>query len=250
MKNEVNDILNSDLLERYLLGDLSDREINKVQSLLESSPKIRERLNELELSLEKSAFENKSTIPDDLKQKIISKNYKTPTSTNKPFQKWIFHAAFFILGLALAWFFQQNKYSKIEKEKDKLEEQLAQLKIDCDRSQKQLAFLNDPNTLPVVLQGTAYAPTSEVYVYWNEKQKECLLRVAELPNIPDDKTYQLWADVKGKMISLGTFDHKEAKIGPIQMSYLSNAESLNITIEKMGGTDHPDVSTLSASMKI
>jgi len=77
-----------------------------------------------------------------------------------------------------------------------------------------------------------------------------MLRVIELPGIQSDQTYQLWADVDGDMLSLGTFDAALAIIDAIPMDYLDRATSLNITVEPKGGSKHPTVSTLTANILI
>lgn len=51
--------------------------------------------------------------------------------------------------------------------------------------------------------------------------------------------YQMWADVEGEMINMGLIDNKKDLLA---MNYIENAESLNITIEPLGGSEHPDVS--------
>ncbi len=59
----------------------------------------------------------------------------------------------------------------------------------------------------------------------------------------------MWADVDGKMINLGILKKDETNM-PIDWKYLANAESLNVTIEPDGGSDHPTVADLVASISI
>ena len=107
---------------------------------------------------------------------------------------------------------------------------------------QQYAFINHTGTLPFILEGTGNSPNSQVIVYWNEDLQKSMLRVLDLPAIKADQTYQLWADVEGQMLSLGTFDAGEAITDGVEMGYLAEAESLNITIEPEGGSEHPTAS--------
>jgi len=130
------------------------------------------------------------------------------------------------------------------------EDRLAILERDCSRLTEQYAFINHTNTLPFVLQGGSQSTLHQVIVYWNETIQKSMLRVVDLPAIQSDETFQLWADVDGEMLSLGVFDPGQAIADAVPMSYLDNATSLNITIEPKGGSDHPDVSRLTASVAI
>ena len=75
--------------------------------------------------------------------------------------------------------------------------------------------------------------------------KQDLLDAEGLPELDADHDYQLWADVEGEMIDMGVI----AANDPTQvMNYIPMAESMNITIEPKGGSDHPTVSNLIASI--
>ncbi len=252
MKKEIKDILESDLLERFVLGDVSDLERQKVISWRSQSNEVRDTLMELEESLERLALENKQDIPQSVKSKILNKPYSSAArpASKKIASSWISWAACLLLGFACSWVYQQQKINSISETNEIIQNELSLLKEECNRTRQRMAFINDNNTVPMFLKGTANAPESGVIIYWNETKKACQLKVANLPNIPANKTYQLWADVEGEMLNLGIFDYKEASIEAIPMAYLDNAESLNITIEKEGGSDHPDVSTLTASVAI
>ena len=69
-----------------------------------------------------------------------------------------------------------------------------------------------------------------------------------LPALTDDEDYQLWADIDGEMVSVGIL--KAPKNGPRELNFLKNAESLNITIEPKGGSNHPNVARLVSTEKV
>ena len=252
MNKELRGILESDLLERYLLGEVSEQEKAKVLELRRTSPEIREALDKLEATLEQIALEQQMTTPPGLRDKVLRQDY--PAEPKAPASRlsytWLAYAASLLLIAGGVWIWQQQRINELEAQATAYTEQITQLEADCQKTNLQYAFINAPDTRPAVLTGTAYAPNSTVIVYWNPTERACLLRVANLPDIPTDKTYQLWADIDGEMKSLGTFDHLAAREELLSMGYLDHAESLNVTVEPEGGNDHATVSTLSAAVAI
>ncbi|MEL6972880.1 MAG: anti-sigma factor [Bacteroidota bacterium] len=252
MNKELRGILESDLLERYLLGEVSEQEKAKVQELRQTSPEIKEALDELEATLEQIALEEQIKPPPGLRDKVLRQDYKVEPQipSNRLSYSWLAYAASILLIAGGVWFWQQQRINELEAQATAYNKQIAQMEADCQKTNRQFALINAPDTRPALLTGTAYAPNSSVIVYWNPSEKACLLRVANLPDIPSDKTYQLWADIDGEMKSLGTFDHLAAREELLSMGYLDHAESLNVTVEPTGGNDHATVSTLSAAVAI
>jgi len=255
MIDHIKDILASDLLERYVLGDVTTAEKVKVEMLCLEHKVIRDELVKLEKTIESLGVENAIKAPNSARECIMksigNKEISTPQiSKNSDIsQWWKIAAALFAGGLSM-WLFMQNNLNSANQ---MIDEQVAELEIlhrDCDMVTQQYAFLNHTNTVPVLLEGTDQAPESQVVIYWNETLEKSMMRVVELPSIRENQTYQLWADVHGEMLSLGTFDASTAIIDPVEMNFLAEAESLNITIEPLGGSEHPTIATLTASKAI
>ncbi|MEL6392543.1 MAG: anti-sigma factor [Bacteroidota bacterium] len=252
MNKELRDILQSDLLLRYLLGDVNEQEKAKVLELRRSSPEIKEALDELEKTLEQIALEEQIPQPPGLRSKVLSQKYPTEPQlrASRTSFSWLGYAASLLLIAGGTWFWQQQRINELKDQANTYTAQIAQIEAECLKTNRELALINAPDTRPMILTGTDYAPTSSVIVYWNPTEKACLLRVADLPDIPADKTYQLWADIDGEMNSLGIFDHQAARDQLVTMAYLDHAESLNVTVEPARGNDHATVSTLSAAVAI
>ena len=262
MIEHIDDILSSDLLERYVLGDVTDKERMKVDLLRMEYRPIRKKLEELEMTMEKLAMDNAIKAPAPTRECIIksigqhvqrpvTSTASNPIKSSVPvFGSWWKIAASFLIGSLGMWLFMKQQLNEQDLTLRQQTEELATLTQECEALNQQYAFLSDSNTLPFVLSGTALASESQVVVYWNEFQEKSLMRVVELPSIREDQTYQLWADVDGKMLSLGTFDAGLAVKDAIPMGYLADATSLNITVEPKGGSEHPTVSTLTASVTI
>ena len=60
-----------------------------------------------------------------------------------------------------------------------------------------------------------------------------MIDVVSLPQLPEEQCYQIWADVQGKMVSLGILEETDRQLRAIP--YTENALGLNITIEPKGG---------------
>lgn len=256
MMDHINDILATDLLERYVLGDVTKEEQMKVDLLRIDHKLVRDKLADLELTMERTAIENSVKAPDSVRECII-KNIHGDHTESITSQKsasfkssWLAMAASLLLGCFSTWLIMNNQLSSAKKVN---QEQAADLEIlhrDCDQLTKQYAFINHTNTIPVLLEGNVSQDEHQVVVYWNDRLQRSMLRVINLPGLKTDETFQLWADVDGKMKSLGVFDAGQAIADAIPMNYLDNAASLNITIEPKGGSEHPDVSRLTASQII
>ncbi len=72
-----------------------------------------------------------------------------------------------------------------------------------------------------------------------------VINTKKLPQLDADHDYQMWADVDGEMIDMGVIPKNKELIA---MTYINNAESLNITIEPAGGNDHPTVERLISNV--
>ena len=79
----------------------------------------------------------------------------------------------------------------------------------------------------------------------NHITKSVVINTERLPNLDEDHDYQMWADVEGEMINMGVIS-KSNKL--TDMTYIDHAESLNITIEPAGGSDHPTVERLISNV--
>ena len=258
MTEHIKDILASDLLERYVIGSVSDAEKLKVELLAVDHSVIRKELRKLEMAVEKMSQDNALKAPGEVRECIIKsisgQNIKSAATPQQPTQFLnslpLKIAASILFGGLAMWLLMQQSLNSSKATIDRQSQEIAALQDQCDALGEQYAFINHSSTIPVLLEGTDRAPESQVVIFWNEELQQSMMRVIELPSIRDDQTYQLWADVEGEMLSLGVFDPALATVDPISMNYLANAESLNITVEPLGGSDHPTVSTLTASKVI
>jgi hypothetical protein len=59
-----------------------------------------------------------------------------------------------------------------------------------------------------------------------------MIDIVELPQLPENQNYQIWAELQDRMVNLGILDPSNKKLQSIP--YMENALGLSITIEKKG----------------
>ena len=270
MKEALRKFLESNLLEDYLLGTLSESDNAKVESFIEKYPEVKQKFNFMQEDIEKMAMKTAIPAPPDLKKNILKatneldeiaideKDLLTRDNQAKVINKtprWAFAACFAALAFALASAYLWNQTTDLKNQLAEKETELIRVKNLSKEEQSQRAILasqinimNDASTDRFVLKGNEKARAFTTIAYWNKSNQSAYLKIDNLPSLNNKKCYQMWADVDGKMVSLGVI--KDSDGGLIKLPFKSNATSLNVTIEEEGGSDHPDVSQLVSSVVI
>ncbi|MBR9920913.1 MAG: anti-sigma factor [Bacteroidetes bacterium] len=247
--------MESGLLEQYVLRIATPEEEAIVEEFASNHPDIAAQVKELQTALELYAKEQSVPPPNSLKGQIMSEITKfnqksTSGSRGFNFSHGILLAICLGLGLAAFVAFRSQKMLKNENANlhaayNLLEENCLEQQDQAKAIAAQLEMLRAPETRHIDLSGTPNAPEAQVRVYWNQASEKGMLQVQNLPIPPKGKTYQIWADVEGEMIDAGIFDGTNSELQPI--AFISNAESLNITLEPEGGSKHPTVALLQAN---
>jgi len=259
----IDEYIKSGLVEMYVLGLTSDAERAEVEQLAAKYPELQSHIQAMQNAMEDYA--KSYALPpreglkgdvmksiDDAETSSISDDAIQPT-TSRGIPTWITGlAAAMLIGVGFFAFQLNSQNQEQVLQINQLEKDLAALKEDCQTSkatqQQMLALLKDVNTKHVHLLGTNNSPESVVVAYWNENKKKAYISVVAMPDVPADHDYQLWADIDGEMVDMGVV--KLAENNLIEVPYMERAASLNITIEKEGGNDHPNVKQLMVSGKV
>jgi len=252
--------LKSSLLEKYAMGTASDMERSMVDQALGLFPDLKEELAQLELVLEGAARDNAVTPPKSIKADILKRINdhdrnstekivnQRPTQSQKSRMSWMSMAVSFCLGSMLAALIGWSSYRTLQYKLLTTQEELAVIKENCNGQNQLFAFISDPSTTKVLLNNEK---GHQSVGYWNDQMKNAHFQALSLPRISSDESYQIWADVDGVMLSVGVLDAVTYEHGDyIELAYLENAESLNVTIEPKGGSEHPNVDRLVFSASI
>ncbi len=250
MREKIKNFLDTDLLEKYLLGTTSTEETLKVERYITMHPEVRDMYNELQDNLEAYAKLHALKTPEGLKDKILYR-IKQEGKVRGKFFKYAIAAsiAAFIFAGSSIFFYNQNQ--RLEDEKTLVTNQIKDLEMDMkvqlEDLRNQYIVLNNPNTKKFPVMGNKKAKELKAVAYVNPVKQLSYINVRNLPQLPEDQCYQMWAEVNGEMVNLGVikqFDNKEQLLA---LPYADNAVSY-ITIEQQGGNNTPTVQNIVANI--
>jgi anti-sigma-K factor RskA len=260
MEKDLKVFLESGLLERYMMGTCSREQKEEVEYFIENFPEVKAEYDRLQEEINNVSDQFTDESPDGLKEAIIScleddtdyqvKNvYSKKRSVGFQFMPWAAALIAFIGSVAL--FTQKNNLCKTNME---IHAQLNMVAHQLEATKSELAFLHEKlaisghdKTERLVLTGNELSPNFSSTAFWNEVAGKAILYVNDLGELEKNQCYQVWADVDGKMVNVGIIPLKK---GPIEIDFLRNATSLNITIEPKGGSEHPSVENLISSHQL
>lgn len=259
MNTDVKKFLESGLLEQYLIGETNEAESQQVEHYLATSAKVRSEYEAMQAAIEKAANEMASIPPGNLRSEILKDISLEATAPSRvqPTKRapWALAAsiAAVILGSIAIYFGGQigelkEQNLKAKADIENLNTELEKQAVACQELEERFRFLSHPDTRTFRLNGNTNAPEFQVIAYWNETAKSSLVNLKNLPNLPKEQCFQVWADVDGEMLSVGILANNDDQLQ--NLKYLPEATSLNVTIEPKGGSEHPNVSQLVANVAI
>lgn len=252
--NNIQEFLDSGLLEQYLVDAIDDHNRIYVEEMIEKHHEVRNTYDQLQEDLELFAQINGTNPPEGLEDCIL-KNLDQKTATSST-TNWLNIAAMIITIFALSGFiylYQVNNTLKKEMVETVSDYESLERTYELTESQKvilseRLAFIESADTDKYLLRGYIKNEPLRVIAYHNAPQGKAQIEIAALPELDDQNNYQLWADVNGEMISLAIIDDLLPKT--ISVATLKKATDLNITIEKAGGSKHASVENLVATIPL
>ena len=236
--------LQSDLLERYLIGQTNTQENLEVDSYINTFPEVKEAYNTLQNKLELVAFANAEEAPILLLGSILETLDEKPViSINKnPKKPWFsFGIAASVAALIFAgsslFFYIQNQ--DLLTENQVIVDELYDLRSDIDQNNLRLealaelfSQLNNPETEKYILKGNRRAKNLKTVAYINPKEKTSMIDVVSLPTLPENQEYQIWAELQDKQVNLGILSITDRRLQ--QIPFTKDALGLSITIERKG----------------
>jgi anti-sigma-K factor RskA len=238
--------LESGLLEQYALGIADPAEEQVVEQMFNLHPELRQEVEDMRRAIEQYALQHAIPPPPAVKTKIQQEiERKTAAPQQIATTRSVSWLNVVVIGaLVVLCTLTALRMRSLQVENKNLQGQL----VTCESREKIVAFLKDPQTQPMLLLGTAYAPQAAALVYWNEEMHTAMINPFKLSPLKPNQQYQIWADVDGKMVNAGLISTQLEKYQSLK--YLPNAKSLNITIEPLGGSQSPTVSRLVANHAI
>lgn len=141
------------------------------------------------------------------------------------------------------WLYSQN--AELKKSNDELQAKYSSSDSLLSQITDEQKIISDTTAVVVNLAGTKSAPHSKASVYWDSTAASVYLVVKNMPELPSDNQYQLWALIDGKPSSLGVFDTPKNKV-LLKMQNTQKADAFAITIEKKGGSVSPTLEKMQS----
>jgi anti-sigma-K factor RskA len=252
---DILEYISSGVIESYVLGQLSEKEVAELQSLAKEYPEINAEIAAVEKTL--MNFYSKTPAPQ-LKQQILSKIEIEKGAKVIPLKKkedssligWIAAASIaMLIGSAIYNFVLLNRVDEAEKQvatlaadKDKYAKDFEEQSASYSQMAADMAVLTDPANKKIMLKGMDKAPDALAAVYWNQDSKHVMINVKSLPPPAAGMQYQLWAIVDGKPVDAGVFDMDTAMFHA--MKIIPEAQAFAVTLEKKGGSPTPNMEAM------
>ena len=251
-------IIDEGLLTSYLLGTLDEVQEAQVVQALVQDEELREIYRTLEADFERMAMENAIPPPEQvlsgLKEQVDTSNVSPVIALNSDKKTYTQLRSRLLVAASLAalfalsafWFYTQwqdttANFNTLQSQTTDLQLRINTLEENLQLTTRRYQTLTNPDVIPLVMQGNQIMPESRAVAYLNHTSREVVVNPKGLAPLDADKTYQMWADVDGEMINMGLVPTSEEWV---ELTYIDEAESLNITIEPAGGNDHPTVENL------
>ena len=117
------------------------------------------------------------------------------------------------------------------------------VELERDKLASAVASLAAANTQTISLTGAKMSPTAAAKVFMDSDKHRAVVVFANLPDCPNDKSYQLWI-IRGdqpKPQSAGVFDVDKgnATITIENLPVMTEIKALAVTMESKGGAEQP-----------
>ncbi|MDY2586986.1 anti-sigma factor [Winogradskyella aquimaris] len=245
METKLHTFLNSDLLNKYLVGETSQKETEEVEFFIRNYPKAKEAYEKLQNNLEIIAKAGAVDVPKHILGNILealddTNNTKVIQLVQHEKTSWFSIAATAAAVLfAASTFFLYQKNQILLDENNVVIDEIYDLRSDIAKNNAMLSELsvelnrlNDPDARKYIINGNDRAKDLKTVAYINPVEKTSMIDVVKLPELPEDQHYQIWAELQDRMVNLGILDESDRKLK--QIPYMEDALALSIKIGKDG----------------
>jgi len=256
---KTEEYISSGILEAYAIGELSPMEMAEVEKIISVNPELKAELLRIEIAQEKFLSELAVAPPawvkDSLLKKIDqaapkAKVISMPVRDSINIWKYSLAASFALMLMASfmayyyrnKWIESENSLAELLAQNQRMASEYNTVNQRLDKIELDIKVVNNPDFKRTIMNGTANAPSSMAYVYWNETTKEVYLSIQNMKQLAQENQYQLWAIVDGKPVDAGVFDSNAA--GLLKMKDMTGAAAFAVTIEPRGGKTSPTLETM------
>lgn len=252
---DIEEYINSGILELYVYGALTEAESAEVTRILKQYPEVEAEVLEIEAALlnlsAAAAPNNPEFLINSIKSKL-SNNNTPPIRKSSNLPAYIGWAASILLLAGLFFMFNKNRELReslqaVQADRAMIESQITQLRTEAENAVELLAVLRDRNITRVPLQGQAVAPSAFAAAYWNPETNITYIDAKDLPTPPPGMVYQVWSLQLDPLTptSIGLLENFEVDENLIfELSNPNASEAFGITLEPEGGSETPTMEQL------
>ncbi|WP_430466675.1 RNA polymerase subunit sigma-70 [Winogradskyella ouciana] len=245
METKLHSFLNSNLLNKYLVGETSSEETKEVEYYINNFPEAAKAYDKLQYNLELIAKAGAVDVPknvlanilDALEESNDTKVIQLVQNRKTPWYSIAASAAAILFAVTSFMLYQKNQ--NLSNENNVVVDEIFDLRSDIennnaklDELSRELNKLNDPDARKYVINGNDRAKDLKTVAYINPVEKTSMIDVITLPKLPKDQHYEIWAELQDRMVNLGILDESDRKLRPIP--YMEDALALSIKIGNKG----------------
>jgi anti-sigma-K factor RskA len=241
------------------MGLASEPERAEFERMCREYPEVLAARRKFEDRLEAYASENATPPPPEIRAKVLKaitmNNQEKPARDPQPVRsigllRFVAAAAILLLiGSIVLYYRTKEENQDLAGANQRLRTALDSTRHDLDKIvDDQKNVVANPNVTVVNMVGTQVAPKSSANIYWDSASSNVYLVVKNMPKLPSEQQYQLWALIDSKPKDLGVFDATDQNV-ILKMKNTRKAQAFAITIEKKGGSPSPDLQKLQSMGK-
>lgn len=262
---DIQEYIESGVLELYVYGTLSEAESAEVSRLVALHPELKAEVEQIEtalLQLTSAAAPSTPSGFERIQSKIQSTNGSDVIPLSRKPIKQISKRTIFISSLGwvatilllVALGYQFSEGEKLEDKITTLEREqiLQQAKTDMAEEElvkatEMLDILRTKDIISVPLGAQQVAPEAYASIYWNKETDKAYVDVRGLPTPPEGKVYQLWSLTLDpltptSMAVLDQYDTNGTQL--FEVDNPNASEAFGITLEPEGGSASPTLEQL------
>jgi anti-sigma-K factor RskA len=240
------------LCSAYVLGALSEKERLDFEERLKSATEEEIKLlNELmeardEMALAVDSPEPRSDLFVDILNKISKEPKQAPVI---PIWAYRLAAAVLLVGMLGLVMFSQQLSGTLDEKVAVIDQQtsvITELEGELEKRNELLAILESREVNFIIMAGLDVNPDGYGKVIWDTENQRALLQLANLPQPPQDRDYQLWLIKDDQSpISAGVFNFEQPstdlffKVEQLQESPSDIMNMFAVTLEPKGGVPQP-----------
>ena len=257
---DIQEYIESGILELYVYGALTSKESEEVSAVLKQYPEVEQEVEQIEAALQNLATAAAPYNPEEMLAAIRAKLQNTngvvqlnaASHRRTRLLSFISIAAsvIFLIGIFILLNRTTNlrkELQVVEIENTTLESKLQYSEDALTETKEILAVIRDPQVTKVPLAGQQVAPEAYVNVFWDKDSNKAYIDAMGLPEPPEGFVYQVWSLKLDPLTptSMGLLDdfvNNSNKVFTLENP--NDSQAFGITLEPAGGSETPTMEQL------